>query len=267
MHRPSGWQRSGKRDALPCSRCALPPIAPRLPYRPRLCRPLLPLDPYGGRLLEALRISRRNLVLCLGIGLELLTPRLSLLLLVLFLLGMGGCSMTSRCHGRGGGGAPPLLQPAPSHNTLPSRVAGGPQDFPLGASTTGATTTGPDATPPQLSIKTWVGGGGVGTGPHTGGDCRPARPSLRGTGPRSWLSSSKAERTRTAPMDHTVAQVSGRCCQGAGVCGRARSRGRGRTGGMSGHTVILRLAPPTVNPLRSHLGCTVQFCARPRTHL
>ena len=25
----------------------------------------------------------------------------------------------------------------------------------------------------------------VGTGPHTGGDCRPARPSLRGTGPRS----------------------------------------------------------------------------------
>ena len=69
--------------------------------------------------------------------------------------------------------------------------------------------------------------GWVGTGPHTGGDCRPARPSLRGTGPRSWLSGSKAERTWTAPMDHTAAQVSGRCCHGAGVCGQARSGDRG----------------------------------------
>ena len=65
--------------------------------------------------------------------------------------------------------------------------------------------------------------GWVGTGPHTGGDCRPARPSLRSTGPRSWLSDSKAKQTRTAPMDHTAAQVSGRCCHGAGVCGRACS--------------------------------------------
>ena len=70
------------------------------------------------------------------------------------------------------------------------------------------------------------GGGGlcwVGTGPHTGGDWRPARPSLHGNGPRFWVSGSKAERTRTTPMDHTAAQVSGRCCHGAGVCGRARS--------------------------------------------
>ena len=28
-------------------------------------------------------------------------------------------------------------------------------------------------------------------------------------------------------MDHTAAQVSGRCCHGAGVCGRARSGDRG----------------------------------------
>ena len=65
--------------------------------------------------------------------------------------------------------------------------------------------------------------GSVGIGPHIGGDCRPACPSLRGTGPRSWLSgSNKAEQTRTAPMDHTAALVSGRGCHGAGVCGRAR---------------------------------------------
>ena len=45
-------------------------------------------------------------------------------------------------------------------------------------------------------------GGGlarVGTGPETGRDCRPVCLSLRGTGPKAWLSNSKAERTGTAP--------------------------------------------------------------------
>ena len=43
------------------------------------------------------------------------------------------------------------------------------------------------------------GGGGGGAGPHTGRDCRPVRPSLRSTGPKSRRSGSKAERTGTAP--------------------------------------------------------------------
>ena len=43
-----------------------------------------------------------------------------------------------------------------------------------------------------------TGNSRVGTGPHTGGHRGPVRPSLCGTGP-------KAERTRTAPMDHTAA--------------------------------------------------------------
>ena len=37
----------------------------------------------------------------------------------------------------------------------------------------GATTTGPDATPPQLSVKTW-GGGGVGGGSSRGSGGGPA---------------------------------------------------------------------------------------------
>ena len=41
-----------------------------------------------------------------------------------------------------------------------------------------------------------VGWGGLGHGPAQAGDCRPARPSLRGTGPRSRLSRSNAEHGR-----------------------------------------------------------------------
>ena len=49
----------------------------------------------------------------------------------------------------------------------------------------------------------------VGTGPHTGGGCRPLCLSLHSTGPESWLSSSQAEQTGAAPMDHNVAPVCG----------------------------------------------------------
>ena len=76
---------------------------------------------------------------------------------------------------------------------------------------------------------------GGGTGLHTRGDCRPARPSLCGTGPKSWLSASKAERTGTAPMDHTVVLASGGCRHSASVCVRG-----GGGGGCPGEVVCAR---------------------------
>ena len=53
-------------------------------------------------------------------------------------------------------------------------------------------------------------------------------------------------------MDHTAAQVSGRCCHGAGVCVWAGAlRGRGRTAGTSDHTVILVILRLVPGPARS----------------
>ena len=63
----------------------------------------------------------------------------------------------------------------------------------------------PDLANPRDAVEGAGGLGGlgwVGTGPHIDRDCRPTRPSLHDTGPKSWLSGCKAERTRTAPMDH-----------------------------------------------------------------
>ena len=60
-------------------------------------------------------------------------------------------------------------------------------------------------------------GGWVGTGLHTGGDCRLRIHPCLALVPKPWLSGSKAERTRTVPMEHTVAQVSRR--RHHGTCG------------------------------------------------
>ena len=68
-----------------------------------------------------------------------------------------------------------------------------------------------------LLLDHWMTKGWGWVGPCTGGDCRPVRPSLRCTGPQSWLSGSKAERPGTAPILHTVALVCGRRFHGACV--------------------------------------------------
>ena len=55
------------------------------------------------------------------------------------------------------------------------------------------------------------GGGWVGTGPHRSGMLRPVCPPLCSTGPNSWRSGSKAERTGTAPVH--IRTCSHHCCQ------------------------------------------------------
>ena len=91
--------------------------------------------------------------------------------------------------------------------------------------------------PMQVASQGWmacrpgvVGLGWDGTGPETGGDCRPARPSLHGTGPKPWVCGSKAERTGTAPMDHIAVPV---CRKGQG----------GRAGGGGGMPSALAREP------------------------